>query len=713
MENFIMYKSIYLLIYFQFILFSQVIFSQIGNEEYQDTTKYKIQDVVVVGTRSTEKIIDIPYSVFRVDKKELSFGKKVSARDVLADVPGLFLQNRYGTHDLRISIRGFGTRSNSGIRGVKILQDGIPESEPDGETVIDAIDLTSLGGVEVVKGNLSTLYSNAPGGVINFISDINFPKDYISVFNQIGKFGYKQSGVKVALKNNYNRLFLSYNYRNLDGYRKHSNEYQHLINSIYQAIIGTSSILSLHTNFVKGLSFIPGSLTKEEFSSDPFAADPISISQNIRRITSKGRIAARFLHNFGSEQQNEIELTGYLSIKELERSENEFYSINTRYSSGGIIRFSNKSEILERKNIFTIGMDYAFQSGPITQFENLSGTRGITVQNQYNESLSNIGIYFMEHITLMKNNLDLFLSGRYDHNNYSKNIFIPYGFIDTTRNLSGFVPKIGLNYKILPSIAIYSSYGLSFDYPASGEMANNPFTSNITYSLNRDLKAQQSFNYELGIKGNLVSENSDFMKKVFFEVTYFNYLIKDEIIPFVINLKTYFRNAAQTRRTGVEIGFMSEPFEDVELTINYTFTNFYYENYQAEIFTPQGSTIRNFTGKKVPSIPKHIVNFILVKEFEVSEYITGLVLWDCDFISEMYVNDENSEQSNDYFYGNIMAGLTFDNSNFAFTVFTGISNIFDKRYSGFININDFNKRYYETGEPRNIYAGLNFKVYYN
>ncbi|AFH49494.1 Outer membrane receptor protein [Ignavibacterium album JCM 16511] len=676
-------------------------------EEIKDTTKYETQDVVVVGTRSTEKIIDIPYSVFRVDKKELSYGKKTSARDVLADVPGLFLQNRFGTTDLRISIRGFGTRSNSGVRGVKILQDGIPESEPDGESVIDAIDLTSLGGVEVVKGNLSTLYSNAPGGVINFISDIYFPKNYIGSFNQAAKFGYRQNGIKLGLKNNDNRLFLSYNYRNFDGFRQHSRESQHLVNSIYQAFVGTNSTVSLHTNFVNSVSFLPGSLTIEEWYNDPFSADPIAISQNIRKTTKKGRVAGRFITNFGSLQQNELELTGYIGIKELEKIDNEFYSFNTRYSLGGIVRFSNRSEIFNHKNIFTVGMDYAFQSGPITQFDNIAGNKGLDVKNQYNESLSNIGFYFMNHFTVIENSLDLFLSGRFDDNLYSRNIYIPYGFVDTSRNMNGFVPKVGLNYKLTPQIALYSSYGISYDYPALVEMANSPLTSNLSYAINPDLKPQKSNNFELGIKGNIKNEDNEFMKKIVFDVTYFNYLIQDEIIPYVINLKSYFRNAAQTRRTGIEIGFMSEPFEEIEWVVNYTYTNFYYENYEAEIFYPGGSVIENYTNNKVPSVPRHIVNFILVKELELTEEITGLLIWDCDYISGMFVNDKNSERTGDYFYGNIMAGLTFDYEKYSITTFTGIHNIFDRRYVSFININDFNGRFYETGEPRNIYAGLN------
>jgi iron complex outermembrane receptor protein len=188
-------------------LLSIHLFPQEEEKEKADTLEYGLEEVTIVGTRTKEKIIDIPYSVFSVEKKELMFGKKVSAKSVLADVPGLFLQSRYGTSDLRVSIRGFGNRSNTGIRGVRILQDGIPESEPDGESVLDAIDFTSLGGVEVVKGNLSSLYANAPGGVIDFKTDIYFPDQYVSTNNQLGQYGFRQNGFKVGLKNDDNRFF--------------------------------------------------------------------------------------------------------------------------------------------------------------------------------------------------------------------------------------------------------------------------------------------------------------------------------------------------------------------------------------------------------------------------------------------------------------------------------------------------------------------------
>ena len=672
----------------------------------KDSLKYEIQEVTILGTRTVEKIIDLPFSVFRVDKNELTYGKKESAKDVLSDVPGLLLQSRYGNQDLRISIRGFGTRSNTGIRGVRILQDGIPESEPDGETVIDAVDFNSLGGVEVVKGNFSSLYANAPGGVINFVSDLYFPQDYSTVINQVGNFGYRQNGFKLGLKNENSRFLLSYNYRNSDGYRQHSQEFQHLVNAVYEGYVGRAT-LTILGNFVNGLTKLPGSLTSEEFASDPLQANPLALSFDFKRITKKGRIAVKYKLEFGEADNNDIEVTGYGSIKELESADNQYYTLETRYSLGSFLRYTNRTELFGRNNIFTCGMDYAYQSGPISDFDNMFGNKGISVQNEYSESLSNIGFYLLNHFNVVPDKFDLFLSGRLDRNVYSKDVFIPYGFTDTTRIFQNFAPKIAFNYKLSPSIALYSSYGIGFDFPALTELANTPISSNIKYSINPDLNVQQSGNFELGIKGNIINPEVMFMRKLFFEFTFFDYVIRDEIVPFIISQNTYFRNAAKTNRLGIEAGVKSEPFEGIELTVNYTITHFKYLNYPAEIFTPTGSVNVDYTGNYVPSVPTSILNFILNYEVEISDNISGLLQWDCDYISSMWVNDQNSEKASPYFYGNAMAGINYSFNKFNAVLYIGAGNIFDKRYSDFININDYNGQYYETGEPRNFYSGLN------
>jgi iron complex outermembrane receptor protein len=677
------------------------------SQEKEDTLKYETEELVITGTRTFEKIIDIPYSVFRVDKKELGYGRKISAKDVLADVPGLFLQNHFGSNDLRISLRGFGMRSNTGVRGIKILQDGIPESEPDGETSIDAVDFTSLGGVEVVKGNLSSLYANAPGGVVNFLSDMNFTNNYVTSTNQVGKFGFRQNGVKFGLQDVNNRFYTSYFYRNLDGFRNHSASDQHLINSVYEGYIGTKTTVSVLGNYVNSFTRDPYSLTQSEFNIDPFQPSPLAVSQDFRNKTEKGRLAVRYKTSFGKNNINEIELTGYGGIKELMKADLNFITYATRYTAGSLVRFSNRSQLFNRGNIISLGMDYAYQNGPITEYQNINGNRDITVQNEYTSSVSNIGFYVFDQFNLLKNKMDLYASARFDKNIFSRGNFIPYGSTDTFRVFQRITPKVALNFKLTPTIALYTSYGLGYDIPALSELNNTPVSSNLKYTLNPDLDAQQSGNFEFGIKGNIINKKSEFMRKLFFEVTFFDYRLKDEIVPFVINQVSYFRNAAKTNRTGVECGFKSEPFKGMDLIINYTRTNFKYDEYKATIYTPSGTYVEDYSGNFVPSVPQNIFNFILEYELEINEQISGLLVWDCDYLTKMYVNDKNSESTSEYFYGNFMAGITFNFRNFGAIFYLGGNNIFDKRYTGFVNTNDYFGMYYSMGEPRNFYSGLN------
>lgn len=700
-------KSIKIMVLITLLFPGLNLFAQDEDKESADSLEYGLEEVTVVGTRTEEKIIDIPYSVFSVEKKELSYGKKISARNVLADVPGLFLQSRYGNHDLRVSIRGFGNRSSTGIRGVRILQDGIPESEPDGETVIDAVDFTSLRGVEVVKGNLSSLYANAPGGVIDFKTDYLFNENYAASFNQVGKFGFRQNGFKLGLRNNDNRFFLSYYYRNLDGYRKHSEEFQHLVNTVYEGYLGTRSSVTLLGNFVNGFNRQPGPLTKEEFNSDPLMASPIALSQDFRSITRKGRIAIKYSTGFGLPDENELEIAAYGGIKELTKVDNQFYTLSTRYSVGSLIRYANRGHILDLPNIFTGGFDFAFQSGPISAFENIAGNRGISVENSTDASLSNVGFYFIDHLNVIRNKLGLFISGRYDISNFKRDILIPYGSIDSARVFTGLTPKLGLNYKLFSDIALYTSYGISYDFPALSELDNNIFTSNSSYTLNPDLDVQKSKNFELGIKGNIINTNSEFMRKIIFDITFFNYLIDDGIVPYTFNQTVFYNNAAKTKRTGIEIGIKTHPFEETEMVVNYTYTNFKYDSYITVNHTPTGDVTADYSGNYEASVPKQIINFIFNYEFELSEDISGLLQWDCDYIDKVYVDDANTETASAYFYGNIMTGLTYQSELFSTVFYAGVYNIFDNKYVGFVNINDFFGRYYETGEPRSYYMGLN------
>lgn len=683
-----------------------------------DTLTYETDDVVVTATRVERKIIDIPYPVMRLKNTQYKFSKRVSIDNVLENVPGLFLQSRYGNHDVRVAIRGFGSRSNTGIRGVRILLDGIPESEPDGQTRIEAIDFNSVGSIEVVKGNSSSLYTNAPGGVINFINDIYFPYSFVTQFNEFGSYELRRNGLKFGVRTDKYGFLGTYSYHNYKGFRPHSEDYWHILNTVVDLLPGDKTNLQIYGYFVDGLIKLPGSLTKDRFDEDPYQANSRDVGRDAKRISTKGRLGLKFNTKFGSNNAHEIEVLPYGTIKYFERTAAN-YRIITRYGIGNAFRYIYRSDIGSLDNEFSIGGDALYQAGPVESYNNIGGVKGDNLQNLVNEIITNVGFYFSDYLELYNKQLYLLLTGRYDKVVFKDQVQI-LASRSNQRNFEAFTPKAALNFKITPNVAVYTSYGLSFDSPAGNEMDNYPTSSNPGVSLNPDLNAQKSKNFEIGVKGNIRNPQRSFFNNISFETTFFNIMIEDEIVPFEVYGDVFFRNAAKTNRTGVEVGAGVDIVSGLNLQTSYTFSNFVYDEYIAlTVNEDQTFEEEDFSGNVAPSVPKHNLFAALSYTHPFTEQITGFIRGSMRYVSSMYVNDANYFSESDpgttdaYTMLNAGIGLDMVFGKFNLLLTGGVNNIADKVYVAFININSTNGQFYEAGEPRNFYAGLNLGYAFN
>jgi iron complex outermembrane receptor protein len=681
--------------------------SQVETQEEQDSTKtYQIDEVVVTGTRTYRKIIDVPYSIERIDNTEFKYERKASVDNVLGSVPGLFFQNRYGNHDVRISIRGFGSRSNSGIRGVRILLDGMPESEPDGQTRIEAIDFQSIGSIEVVKGNSSSLYTNAPGGVINFINDLSFPGTFAMNFNEFGSFDSRSNGIKAGVKTDHYRFLFTYNYKQANGYRPHSNDNWHIVNTVLETRPGDNSQLRIYGYFVDGLIKLPGSLTKAEFDANPFAVDSTELNQDTKRISTKGRIGLEFTSTLGDDKQHEIQILGYGTMKYFERTASN-YRIISRDGIGASGRYVYKTQLFGHNEEFSVGGDLFYQTGPVEDYDNIGGRKGDTPAPTVDESIGNTGFYFQNTFGLVKDRLDLLVTGRYDKIVFDNKYRSEEARSDV-RRFEAFTPKAALNFKITPTVAVYSSYGLSFDSPAANELGNFRLSSKPASVLNPDLKPQKSNNFELGVKGNLLFPEMPVFDVVFFEATVFNSIIRNEIVPFEYRRRVYYRNAAKTNRTGIELGLTTDIAQRLRLKGAYTYSRFKYASYTARAIDDAGViTDRAFNGNFVPSVPKHNISLSLSYDHSFLEDVTGFVKTQVTHVSGLYVDDVNSDRTNGYTLLNANLGFDIVHGAFDVLVTAGANNIFDRTYVAFVNINSTSRRFYEAGEPRNYFAGIN------
>jgi iron complex outermembrane receptor protein len=299
------------------------------------------------------------------------------------------------------------------------------------------------------------------------------------------------------------------------------------------------------------------------------------------------------------------------------------------------------------------------------------------------------------------------VTGRYDNVGYHLEEETLPSRKDQLR-YQAFTPKIALNYKILPLMAVYGSFGYSFDAPAGNEL-DSPDPQVL---FNSDLKPQESQNFEAGIKGKLYQRDSRWFKRVLFEATGFYIIVDNEIVPYEVLGDVYFRNAAKTHRLGTELGGLVEIWKNLNFEASYTWSHFRYQDYIArtiEVDTLGNfiQTDQDFSGNIVPSVPTHNLYLALSYAHPFGKHFNIFAKASYQGISGLWVDDANTDETASYNLLNSVVGVDMRFGKFSMMISGGVNNIFDVTYVGFTNTNSADKRFYEAGAPRDYFASLN------
>jgi len=144
----------------------------------------------------------------------------------------------------------------------------------------------------------------------------------------------------------------------------------------------------------------------------------------------------------------------------------------------------------------------------------------------------------------------------------------------------------------------------------------------------------------------------------------------------------------------------------------YTYSGFEYDKYLLESVEQDSlgnlsSTFRDFSGNIVPSVPEHNLVISLSFTQRIVDFITGFVKVTGVSVSEMYVDDKNSDKTESYNLFNFTLGLDMVFKRFNFLISGGMNNVTNEKYVSFININSTSGRFFEGGEPRSYFASMN------
>ncbi|MGA1415032.1 MAG: TonB-dependent receptor, partial [Candidatus Kapaibacteriota bacterium] len=247
-------------------------------KEKKTTVKEKqvyVKDLTVSALRQPEKNLEVPLAVTVLGLRDIQLKRGYGIDDILQSVPGVLVQNRAGNQDLRITIRGFGARgagerSNAGTtRGIRVLVDGIPETEPDGRTALDFIQPLSIQSAEILRSNSSALFGNASGGVISFSTIPKDPSTKIQLNSQIGSFGLIQNTIHAQGMTDLGLIYATIGRSSFEGWREHSNSSALQVSAGLVHQPSTRTKVGMHVLAGNVTFQIPGPLNFQQYLADP------------------------------------------------------------------------------------------------------------------------------------------------------------------------------------------------------------------------------------------------------------------------------------------------------------------------------------------------------------------------------------------------------------------------------------------------------------
>lgn len=685
----------YYLLYFLLTCFLNI---QAQNKEDKDKKRDSVQveklnEIIISALHINTRSHDTPASIGILSKNELLQNNTTDITTVINTISGVFMQSANFT-TTRISIRGIGARTPYGTNKIRAFYGSIPLTSGNSETVIDDIDLENLSQIEIIKGPLSSVYGAGLGGAILITPQIS---DKIGqnarVSSVFGSYGLLKNSLNYSLNDKKASLNLSYHKLETDGWRENSAYHREGITLAGELFKNKNSKLTYFSNYTYLKAFIPSSINKTTFDTNPQAGAPTWVaSKGFKEYKSTlGGLA----YDFKIHENLRNSTSVFINYKD--SNEPRPFDILRQYTfaSGVRTQFFGNFKIAAIENQFITGIEYFSDKYQGNTFENLyqqNNGQGSLEGNQLTKTSQKRNFYniFLQLRSLLSEKFEIQAGLNYNKTHFELDNYTP----DTDQNYSYnsiFSPKFSLLYKPNELQTIYFSASKGFSLPATEE------TLTSTGIINPDIKPENGYNFEIGNKFYF------FNKRLYTELSIYRMEIKDLLVAKRVGDDQYVGvNAGKTVHEGIEITLNHNVPINTFFKIN-SYISGSFGNYKFKEFIDNGN---DFSGNKLTGVPANKINAGLTLNTILGIYWSG----DFQFVDKIPLNDTNSAYTNAYHLINLKTGYRFEilpklNMHLA----AGINNTTNEKYASLIlpnavGIGSALPRYYYPGLPINYYG---------
>lgn len=669
-----------------------------------DTVKGPVlaPEVVVSATRDEAREFDLPLAIDRIESHRLREDKaQVDLSESLNRVPGIVVQNRHNyAQDLQVSSRGFGARAAFGVRGVRLIADGIPATMPDGQGQTATFSLGSAERIEVLRGPFAALYGNASGGLIQLFTQDAPARPSLRPSLSLGSYGSGRAALNVAGESGALNYVLDASRFRTDGYRAHSAARREQVNAKFGiSLPGGGRLTAVANTLEQPDTQDPLGLTRDQFQVNPRQA-----TADARVFDTRKSIAHRqagLIYERPLDGGGRLRLAGYGGGREVM----QFLAIplaaqNLPRSAGGVVDLDRTFGGLSVRHTLarggdageyklTTGIEHDRMDERRRGYVNDNGVAGALKRDQ-DDTATSTDLFAIGEWSLTPRWV-LAGGARASRVRFrSADRFVTADNPDDSGAVrySGTSFALGLLYKPSDALRFYANAGRGFETPTLAELA---YRAGGASGFNGALRPSRAAQVETGIKANLAS--GQLLRWAVFDIT-----TRDEI---VVNQasggRTDFANAGRTRRQGMELSWEAAFEHGFEAYVAWTLIDARYR----DRFSTAGTSIPS--GKRLPGVAANTMYAELVWR-HAAGWHAGIEL---RRVGSIPVNDLNSESADAYTVAAARIGAEQRGRGWRMQQFLRIDNLTDRRYAGSVIVNDnTNRRYYEPAPGRNFLLGL-------
>ncbi|WP_404376967.1 TonB-dependent receptor family protein [Vreelandella aquamarina] len=670
------------------LLLASATFAAPGWSQTTTEPQAVLPTVAVSAPRLARELYATPAAVSTVEQDAIAQGQqRVHLDESLNQVPGVFLQNRDNfAQGQRIAIRGFGARAPFGVRGITVMVDGIPYTLPDGQAQLDAIDLDSAERIEVIRGPSSVLYGNAAGGVIDITTADGRDNPGTRLRTGAGSDGYR----KMALQNGGVQgewsHHISLTALNVDGYREQSSTEKYLLNAKLRRKLGSERALTAIINLLDNpRSEDPGALKADEVAEGRDQAAPNSLALDAGQNVEQQMVGLQYEDLAAGD--GELYLKGFIARRDFEQQlpyvgdsrigyQRDYLGVSAEYHhdiSLGSLPLS-----------YITGVDVARQDDE--RFRNGVNPQGVVGEQwaQETQTATSAGVFAQGDLSLTEQ-VTLSLGARFDRVELEvDDRYLADGDQSGQRTFNEWSGSAGLSYRYRPQHQAYINTGTAFETPTFSEFANP-----AGGGFNPGVEPQKAWNREVGLRGYIEPLALDY------DVALFSVRVRDELVPYDEGGRTFYQNAGDTNRDGVELALGWQLAEQWRFNSALTLARYEFD----EFATPS----EGFDGNRIPGLPEQT----WVNQLTWENLDERFATLEIEYVGDLVADNANETAVDSYWLVNLRVGDGWQLSQQTrLSAYVGLRNLLDEEHYSNVRLNGTFGRFYEPAPGRSVYGGV-------